>query len=383
VLARLIEREHEAHAALGDAASLIGTYDVKAEEDAIRRVLDGSAELDTVVKSVDEVKQSGGLDAFFADLATSKADTIAGTPAEPSPLATARQRTGVYASEFEFVADAVTEFFPTPTRRPPNGIDWQVHQQYSIAALTPPADLRQRLQVLPQSYLRDRKVTETFKLALTPARGKEEIEAARSGTSTTTWPEAHFLAPLHPIVEWAADRALAALSRDEIFAVHGALDFPTVLVVVTQSNQRGQVVADSYYTVMFPDPAADTGLVTAHAKPSDAVEALHLATVNPGGLTDPETLAGLQPLVGAAVRAAEAAADQHAEAIRRDTAQRITEWVERTEAWKQQAGTLTQRHGLRERTRVIDNEQSLAHEMNPDRRLVRPLIVVIPQHGNR
>jgi superfamily II DNA or RNA helicase len=374
VLTRLVEREHEAHTALGDAASLIGRYDVAAEEDAIRRVLDGSTELDTVVRSVDEVRTSGGLDAFFAELATGTADATTSILATPSPLATARQRTGVYPDEFAFIADAVTEFFPTPGQHPPGGIDWQVHQQYSIASLSPPADLRQRLQVLPQSYLRDRKVTETFTLALTPARGKEEIAAGRSGASTTTWPEAHYLAPLHPIVEWAADGALAELSRDEIFAVHGALDFPTVLVVVTQSNQRGQVVADSYYTVVFPDPA--TPLTTAHPRPSDAVEALSLATVNPGGLTE---VAGLQPLVGAAVRAAEAAADQHAAAIRADTTQRITEWIERMKAWKHQASTLTQRHGLRQRTRVIDDEQSLAREMNPDRRLVRPLIVVVPE----
>ena len=33
VLSRLIEKEHEAHSALGDAASLMGKYDVGAEED--------------------------------------------------------------------------------------------------------------------------------------------------------------------------------------------------------------------------------------------------------------------------------------------------------------------------------------------------------------
>src|SRR5699024_3734112 len=32
VLARLVDREHEAHTALGDSASLMGTYDVKGEE---------------------------------------------------------------------------------------------------------------------------------------------------------------------------------------------------------------------------------------------------------------------------------------------------------------------------------------------------------------
>ncbi len=49
ILARLVEREHEAHLALGDAASLMGKYDVKAEEDQIRQVLAGAKRLEEVV----------------------------------------------------------------------------------------------------------------------------------------------------------------------------------------------------------------------------------------------------------------------------------------------------------------------------------------------
>lgn len=370
VLTRLIEREHEAHTALGDAASLIGSYDVKAEEESIRKVLEGSAKFDTVVRSIDDVGQAGGLDAFFAELATG-AIRQSGDGSKPS----VRQGTGIYTSEFEFVSEAVEEFITTPRSAPPNGIKWRVHQQHSIASLVPPADLRQRLQVLPQSYLRERRVVEEFKLALTTARGRIELEQARSGTSTSTWPEAHFLAPLHPVVEWAADRALAELSRDEIFAIRGAVPFPTVLVLVTQSNLRGQVVAASYNTVVFPDPSHQAGLATPHDSARTAIEALGLSDVNPDDLAG---VAVLQPLVAAAVTAADTAADQQAEAIRRETAARVQEWTDRSQRWKRQADKLIQRGQLRQRAQRIDDEQSLAHDMNPDRRLVRPLIVVVP-----
>lgn len=218
---------------------------------------------------------------------------------------------------------------------------------------------------------------ESFKLALTPAQGQKELDAARSGASTTTWPEAHFLAPLHPVVDWAADRALAELSREEIFAVYGAVDAPTVLVLVTQSNRRGQLVAASYYTVVFPDPASrpPVGLALPYPSPHLAVEALGLATVNPGDLT---AVDGLQPLVAAAVTAADAAADQQEASIRAQTQQRIAAWTQRTHAWKQQAQQLAQRDALRRRARRIDDEESLAQDMNPDRRLTRPLVVVVP-----
>lgn len=372
VLTRLVEREHEAHTALGDAASLIGTYDVKAEEEAIRRVLEGSAELDTVVRRVDEVTQGGGLDAFFAGLSTGSLGKPAEDPVEESDP----DSRAVYDSEFDFLADAIEQFVTTPRLDPPNGVKWQVHELHSIASMVPAADLRQRLQVLPQSYLRERKVVETFKLALTPARGREELVQARSGTSQSTWPEAHFLAPLHPVIEWAADRALAELSRDEIFAVRGGVAFPTVLVLVTQSNLRGQMVAASYYTVEFPDPTQPSvGLATPYASSHGAIGQLQLGTVNAGDLAD---VSDLQKLVATAVSVTDAAADQHAEAIRAETAQRIRDWLERTQRWKQQAHSMTQRSSLRQRSRRIDDEQALAQDMNPDRRLVRPLLVVVP-----
>lgn len=374
VLTRLVEREHEAHTALGDAASLIGTYDVKAEEEAVRRVLEGSADLDAVVRSVDEVRTAGGMDAFFAGLSTG----VIGQPATEPVAAPAPDGNGVYDTDFAFLADAVEEFVTTPHQAPPNGIKWQVHQLHSIASLVPPPDLRQRLQVLPQSYLRDRKVVESFKLALTPARGRDELVQARSGTSQSSWPEAHFLAPLHPVIEWAADRALAELSRDEIFAVRGEVASPTVLVLVTQSNLRGQVVAASYYTVEFPYPDQPAvGFATPHASAHAAIDTLSLSAINAGDFSD---AAGLQPLVTTAVTVADAAAEQHAEAIRADTAQRIQDWLDRTQQWKQQAQSMTQHSGLRQRTRRIDDEQALAQDMNPDRRLVRPLIVVVPTH---
>ena len=377
VLTRLVEREHEAHTALGDAASLIGTYDVKAEEEAVRRVLEGSADIDTVVRSVDEVRAGGGMEAFLAGLATGEIGEPVTEPTEPP----APPGSGVYDTDFDFLSDAVEEFITTPQQAPPNGIKWQVHQLHSIASLVPPADLRQRLQVLPQSYLRDRKVVESFKLALTPARGRDELVRARSGASQSTWPEAHFLAPLHPVLEWAADRALAELSRDEIFVVRGEVNSLTVLVLVTQSNLRGQVVAASYYTVEFPDPdQSPVGFATPHASARDAIDALRLSAINAGDLSDVENL---QSLVPTAVTAADAAAQQHAEAIRADTAQRIQNWLDRTQQWKQLALDLPQHIGLRRRTRRIDDEQALAQDMNPDRRLVRPLLVVVPTDFTR
>ncbi|VFA81757.1 RNA polymerase-associated protein rapA [Gordonia paraffinivorans] len=375
VLSRLVEREHEAHTALGDSASLMGTYDVKAEEESIRQVLAGQKDLDAVVKTVEEVEAGGGLDAFFAQLATTPDE--APEVAEPIDIEESEESaTGVYDSEFEFLEAALYESFPTPQLDPNDGVAWKVHQRQSIASLKPPRDLKQRLEVLPQDYLRSRRVTEEYKLAYTRLRGQEELRQAKSGTSTSTWPEAHYLAPLHPIIDWAADRALAELGRNQIFAVRGDVAFASVLVQVTQTNKRGQVVAASYYTVDFPDPAdPDGSLVTPHPNARAAVEHLQIARESRGDLAG---AANLQPLVAAAVTAADGAAEQQAEAIRFETQRRIDDWIRRSEEWKAEAGQLTQRGQLRERTARISEEQELAQAMNPERRLARPLILSVP-----
>lgn len=377
ILARLVDREHEAHSALGDTSSLMGTYDVKAEEESIRAVLAGQKDLAAVVKTVDQVAEDAGggdvVGAFLAGLALGRIDPQ--SPADAAPPAPTGHH-GVYESEFAFLSDALREFMKTPQLPPPNGVNWAVHKQYSIAALVPPNDLRQRLRVLPQDYLSARRVMREYQLAYTRARGQEELARARTGASTSAWPEAHYLAPLHPIIDWAADRALAALGRAQIYAVRGDVPFPTALVQVTQTNIRGQVVAAGYYTVGFPDPENPSGsLVTPHIGAREAIAQLAIAEVNAGDLGD----AGRwQPLVAAAVRAADDGAAQHAEAIRRETGERIEAWLRRARRWQREAGALAQRTELRERSSRIAAEQELAEAMNPQRRLARPLMIVVP-----
>lgn len=214
VLQKLVEKEHEAHKALGDSASLMGEYDVKAEEDAIREVLAGRQNLDDVVRTVDEVITGGGVDGMLAQLFAHGS-----APAAEPAAVTGDDIDGVYSDPVAFLRDALTMVFKTPAPAPDaGGVSWREHPEHAIVEFVPSADLRQRLDVLPQSYLRDRKVTTSLRLATSSARGKQALADARSAESTSLWPELHYLSPLHPALDWAADRAIAALGRNEVFA---------------------------------------------------------------------------------------------------------------------------------------------------------------------
>ncbi len=165
----------------------------------------------------------------------------------------------VYADDLAFLRDALELAFETPGASVAvGGVHWREHKQHALVEFVPSKDLRQRLDVLPQSYLKERKVTEGIKLATTLARGNQALVDARGPESTSLWPEAHYLGPLHPSLDWAADRALESLGRNEVFAVAGQGDEAYLLLQGTLTNARGQVVSSTYVVVRFPDPTDPT-----------------------------------------------------------------------------------------------------------------------------
>jgi superfamily II DNA or RNA helicase len=388
VLARLVDKEHEAHRALGDVASLMGTYDVKGEEEILTRVLAGQQALDDVVRSPKEIAAGDDLAALFAQL--TGAATVPGAPpadaptpmdvlpAEVAPAASS----GLFDSELAFLDEALHAVYEeSDPAAPParGGVGWATDAGFGTAQLVPPTDLRRRLDVLPQSYLSARAVTEQLVLATTRTRGKERLHEALTDASSSSWPDAHYLAPLHPVLEWAADRALARLGRNEVFAVRGTVQAPTVLLQGTLTNRRGQVVAASWLTVEFPTAdARGLALVTPHDAATDAFAALGLGRrrANPGPVPDAESL---QPFVRWAIERATPHLDQHFEVVADDVRQRVERWATRLDEWEADASGYMQSKLLLDRRLPVQEERELVEQMLPDRGLLRPLLVVVPE----
>jgi superfamily II DNA or RNA helicase len=373
VLSRLIEKEHEAHSALGDAASLMGKYDVDAEEDEIRKVLAGKARLDDVVKDAQAVKGEDSVTGLLARIMASAA-----APA-PKPAEDASATSSLYPSQVAFLRDALEEAYKTPAATvAAGGVGWRDYGPQQIVELVPPPDLRQRLDVLPQTYLADRKVAELFKLVTSKERGKTLLDDALADESGSSWPEAHYLGPLHPVIDWAADRAMASLGRNQVFAARGNVDCPTVLLLGTLTNRRGQVVASSYLTVDFPNPANPAFcMVTPYESATEMAAAVGYdeAASNPGAVAG---IDALQPLIARAVRSAAAEMTAVFAAAQDAITGRVQEWSRRVADWTVEADALIQHEGLRRRRVSIDVEKALAARMVPERQLVRPLLVVVP-----
>ncbi|MCR8674696.1 DEAD/DEAH box helicase [Micrococcus sp. HG099] len=396
VLARLVEKEHEAHTTLGDAASLMGAYDVEAEEKSIRAVLAGQQDFEDVVADAGAVAAGDSLAGLMARLAgsalpgaaqaatpaTSPNDDGAPPAAAPTP-AGAPVGSDTAAEPLELLREGLVEVFTRPEQSPREqggGVSWREHPEQQLVELAPPKDLQRRLTVLPQSYLADRHVTERLVLATTRQKGTDLLKKALADTSDSTWPEAHFLGPLHPVLDWISDRALAALGRNEVFAVRGDVEHPAVLLNGTLTNRAGHTVTSAWLSVEFPlGPEAGLAPVSEHVSAAAMLARVGLdaPSPNPGPAADPE---GLTAHVGPAV---DAAAEHLRAAVFpaavEDAQARVDRWVHRARQWEEESDALIQRAQIRQRRVTVEEERRLAEDRSPARQLVRPLLLVVPR----
>lgn len=403
VLKKLIEKENEAHTALGDAAALMGKYTAEAEEEAIKAALAKGQDLDEVITDVeaatqhDEIQnliihglpddtddagddasnlENPGTNAYPGDTTYPGSDTY---PTDPATGLT------LYPTPVAFLQDGLAMVYRNhPEQRPgtggSGGVNWQFHSREAIGELEPPRDMWSRLESLPQTYLKERKVKENFKLATNKTVGRTLVDAARNSTdakNASLWPEAHYLGPLHPVLDWVADRALSRIpERGGIYIVRAEVEAPTVVVHAGLTNRRGQMVSSVFRTVTFPGGAAEFGLTGEFENAAALIADLGLRSTNsnPG----PIDTSVYQSLVPAAIDIVGESIEEVIDSGRRRIEQRVHEWFERNEKWKQGALDLVQATRVKQRLRTVTEEDDLIRSMQPNRSLLRPLLVAVP-----
>ncbi|KLN71610.1 helicase [Rhodococcus erythropolis] len=377
VLSRLLERENQAHTTLGDVASLMGKHSVGEEESAIRDVLARRTTLDEQVREVDDVADGDDLDAFFAQFDAVEDEPTA-LPESP--------RQSLYTDDITFLDEALrAAFHDVPhASLDDGGVGWKIHANHAIAEITPPKDLRQRLIQLPQNYLQHGRVLERLTLATSHTVGNAQLRAAREGKGVagTTWPEAHFLGPLHPVLDWASDRALSALGRGQIFVIRGDVDSPTVLLMGTLMNRRGQLISRVFSTAEFPNLDRPSFCLVEPREDLDFLAdetGLKPGSANPGPIENPETYQALIPI---AVEEASKAMSMVLAAQEDAANERLTCWRQRASRWHDGAEQLKLFAGQKKKvdtlSRRIAEEQRLAESLAPTQQLVRPLLVIVP-----
>jgi ERCC4-related helicase len=114
----------------------------------------------------------------------------------------------------------------------------------------PGLDLRRRMKKLPAEV-----VPADGTLVLTPDRHRvqEEIKLARREESA--WPRLSYLWPLHPVVDWCNDKALAPIGRLEapIISLLDGIGHDEAVLVVSAllPNRRSQPLLQEWFAVRF------------------------------------------------------------------------------------------------------------------------------------
>ena len=222
ILTKLLEREHEAHKAFGDSASLLGLHDVDLEEEAIMKRLDEGADPDEAIPSA-PAGDSFDLIGFL----------MGGTGTEPVPM---HEPPTLFVDDTAFIDEALRAVFDDPDEALDLRRDSVDPEFYS---LKPPRDLANRMRALPQEFLAEQKVAERFRVTADVDAAEQHLQRARE-SSDSTWPETGFLSPLHPFVEWLVDKVLVSFGRNEAPVLVAGVDAPVFCVQGVYSNGRGQ-----------------------------------------------------------------------------------------------------------------------------------------------
>ena len=257
VITKLLDKEHAAHTALGDAASLLDLHDVEREEDAIRKALAEGRDLDEVVPEPAQLTpRSSGL----AVLEFLNAQAAATPPTGPR-VATER-RAVRHGARLPARGAARGVHGAGVRRRRRGGVGWREHPHDGVVELVPPG--RPDDPARPRCRRATSPNGRSGSGCCWPPRARRPTSRLRAGPRRPrrpSGPTAHYLSPLHPVLDWAVDRALAQLGRNHV---------PVALPTSTcrprspwerSATDRGQVVLRSIVAQEFHDGATEPMVV--------------------------------------------------------------------------------------------------------------------------
>lgn len=325
VVTKLVEKEHIAHKALGDAASVMGLYSEAAEEKAIIEALRKRTADEREAALEEKAPTDAGFDPWkFAGLdGSGQAAAAHVVPIDPIQ--------GLFESVDDYLVAGLRLVYDDLSQ-----VGWETDGL--VMSFEPSEDLIRRLDALPQSYLRQRNLRERLRLTSDRDAANESLNQAvnakaTAGESGTAWPEVHYLGPQHPVFDWLADKLLYRIDRDEAIAIPCRVDQPTILVSGVWSNRLGEPIAADWLAGTMED-----GIVVF----DDLFRTLRSAGVGEGMVNAvwEGDLGAVQALSGAVVTAATAHLTDTMEDPLEEIQNRLGITRRRLERWQSEARVL-------------------------------------------
>lgn len=238
VLEVLIEKDDQAQRNIGDPSEFLGQGSVEGEEEKVGEFME---------------REDDDLAAIFAEFLDTQQAASAGplaqfTPAVPpsrSLDAVAAAPFSLYPDDFHYAAAALEWLRGQGVQ-----VQAEADRQARRLTLTAPPDLQQRLRRLPAEA---RPEGDRFILTDDARAIQEELRQRRDEDSP--WAQRQYLWPLHPVMEWLADRALNAFGRHTapVLRLPGRLgrDESAFLLQGGFPNRRGYLLVQSWLGVLL------------------------------------------------------------------------------------------------------------------------------------
>lgn len=367
VVTKLLQKEYEANQALGDAGVLLDVGNADIEEETVMKAMRDNKDLDSVVPE----PAPAALNPFARIRAIGGSHTGDPTPEEVP-------RRSLFEDDDNYLADALSDL---STETGGRALDIARDDANDMIAFNPPADLLPRFRDLPSEYLNEQKVSERLKVSGNAIFSEGRLDKARKATDSA-WPDVHFLAPIHPVLDWAADRSMSRFGRNEIPVLSGNVSESIFLTQAVWSNSLGQPAISHWGAVRGLPHNPEVG---------DFDDALDQAGIREGAANtgfEAVELDALQYRVGAAVDAAAEHIRDRRDDFEADLLRRIGEYRSGLKGWEQTALGIVTDSGRRTGSKLmieatVDQSSalidSLAASGDP---FVRVVAVIVPKAGS-
>ena len=205
VLEVLIEKDQQASLNIGDPSEFLGSFDVQEEENTVAEFIENHQQFDNTSPFGEDIAAlfSAFLDEQQKESA-SPLEAFVPNKSSTSQLAAATQTLPtLYSSDFDYAAAAIEWL-----RGQGIALQSDIDPKAQRLTLTAPSDLKARLNYLPSESR-----PEEDRFILSPDREAIQQEIRQRRDEDSPWAQRQYLWPLHPVMEWLADRALGAFGR--------------------------------------------------------------------------------------------------------------------------------------------------------------------------
>lgn len=346
---KLVDREQQAHRAVGTAEAVTGLYRADDEEKRLIRDLIRGRTVEQSLSEAQKEEPAGGVLGMLLGHIGSAPEHKA-VPKAVIPR--------LFASTTDYFDTALQEVYSGSPERVLN----LVRDAEGAIGLTPPVDLQHRLRALPDGYLRERGILggrdQDPRMVLTfakPLAAKSLKNALDSKASQ--WPTVSFLTDIHPVMDWLTDKVLVLLGRHEAPVMHANVPEPVFLIQGTFTNVKGRPAVVEWMAV--------TGLPNAGTvQPmSQVIQAAGVGAEMDGLPVSATAITRLQNLVPQAIDTAA----EHMEARRTDYDKAVAEPLEsyrrRLNQWQQDTLPFAQDAAWRRLTRAAHERASLVDSL--------------------